>query len=112
MNQNGPTLCVRVHAEVNVRHSVRHTSASFYLVVIDQLLLHHLHGVDALRLLQLHQQHLGVAASADHPQQIEVGQAEAGGRLPRVCAAARLGGQLTQSEGRERTIMRTVNNIM
>lgn len=46
-----------------------------YLVIVDQLLLHHLHGVDALRLLQLHQQYLGVATTTDHPQQIEVCQA-------------------------------------
>lgn len=50
-----------------------------YLVIIDQLLLDNLHGVDALRLFQLHQQHLGVAASADYPKQIEICKAEAGG---------------------------------
>lgn len=64
-----------------------------YLVVVDQLLLDDLHGVDALRLLQLHQQHLGVAASADDPQEVEVGQAQAGRRLAGVSAAAGLGGR-------------------
>lgn len=68
-------------------------AAAPYLVVIDQLLLHDLHGVDALRLLQLHQQHLGVAASADDPQEVKVCQAQAGGRLPGVSAAAGLGGR-------------------
>lgn len=39
-----------------------------YLIIVDQLLFNDLHGIDALRLLQLHQQHLGIAASTDHPQ--------------------------------------------
>lgn len=52
------------------------TPLLIYLVVVDQLLLDDLHSIDALRLFQLHQQHLGVAASADHPQQVEVGQAQ------------------------------------
>ena len=50
-----------------------------YLIIIDQLLLDDLHGIDAFCLLQLHQQHFGVAPSADDPQQIEVCQAQAGG---------------------------------
>lgn len=62
-----------------------------YLIIIDQLLLHHLHGIDSLRLLQLNQQHLGVAASADHPQQIKVCQAQAGRRFPGVSTAPCLG---------------------
>lgn len=49
-----------------------------HLVVVDQLFLNHFHGVDPLRLLQLHQQHLSVAASSDHPQQLEVCQTQAG----------------------------------
>lgn len=42
------------------------------LVVGDEGLLYHLHGVDALCLLQLHHQHLGVGAAAYHSDQLEV----------------------------------------
>lgn len=63
-----------------------------HLVVVDELFLHHFHGVDALRLLQLHQQHLGVAASSDHPQQLEVCQAQAGRRFASFPTSPRLGG--------------------
>lgn len=46
------------------------------LVVVDQLLLHHLHGVHLVALLQPHQQNLGVAAAPDDPDQVEVLQPE------------------------------------
>ncbi len=44
------------------------------LVVRHQLLLDDLHGVDALRRLELHHQHLGVAAPPDHAHQLKVGE--------------------------------------
>lgn len=47
-----------------------------HLVIVDQLLLHHLHGVHLLVLLQPDQKHLGVAAAPDDPDQIKVPQAE------------------------------------
>ena len=47
-----------------------------HLVVMDQLLLYHLHGIDLVVLLQPHQQDLGVAPAPDDPDQVEVLQPE------------------------------------
>ncbi len=62
-----------------------HSLSVAHLVVVDELLLDDLHGVDALRAPLLDHQHLGVAATSDHPQQLEVVQLDrrvvAGGRL-------------------------------
>ena len=44
------------------------------LVVGDQLLLDHLHGVDPLGGLELHHQHLGVGSSPDDLDHVEVTQ--------------------------------------
>lgn len=41
-------------------------------VVGDQRLFDHLHGVDALRLLQFDHQHFGVGTATDHTDQIEI----------------------------------------
>lgn len=62
-----------------------------HLVVVDQLFLHHFHGVDPLRFLQLHQQHLRVAAPSDHPQQLKVCQTQAARRFPSFPTSPRLG---------------------
>lgn len=76
------------------------TPLLIYLVIVDQLLFDDLHSIDALRLFQLHQQHLGVATSADHPQQVEVGQAQTGSRFPCVSATPCLRGAITK-KGKE-----------
>lgn len=47
-----------------------------YLIIVDQLFLHHLHCIHLLILLQTHQQNFGVAASSDHPNQFKVGQTQ------------------------------------
>lgn len=43
---------------------------------MDQLFLHHLHGVHLVVLLQAHQQNFGVAASSDHSDQLKVRQTQ------------------------------------
>ena len=50
------------------RYSVFDGTSGAHLVIVDELFLHHFHGVNALGLPQLHQQHLRVAASSNHPQ--------------------------------------------
>lgn len=78
---------------VNPKSSVSDSTGSVaHLIVVDQLFLHHFHGVDALRFLQLHQQHLCVAASSDHPQQLKVCQAQAARRFPSFPTSPRLEG--------------------
>lgn len=59
-----------------------HLCMKCYLIIVHQLLLHHLHGVDAVCLFETHQQHLGVAAPADHSEQVEVYKPQTGHSLP------------------------------
>lgn len=50
-----------------------------HLIIIDELFLHHLHGINALGFLQSNQQHFGIAAPSNHPEQIKILQAQTGG---------------------------------
>lgn len=45
-----------------------------YLIIGDQFLFDHLHGVDAFGFLQLHHQHFGVAAAANDANEVKVSQ--------------------------------------
>lgn len=80
------SICIKPKLSVLDGTSIAH------LIIVDQLLLHHFHGVDPLGLLQLHQQHLCVAASSDHPQQLKVCQTQAGRRFPSFPTSPGLGG--------------------
>lgn len=85
-------LCAHLHAEEQTGrpavlramcHRAGHALAlnsrehrQSHLVVMDQLLLYHLHGIDLVVLLQPYQQDLGVAPAPDDPDQVEVLQPE------------------------------------
>ena len=43
-----------------------------YLVVVDKLLLYHLHGVNLVVFLQPHQEDLGIASTPDDSDEVEV----------------------------------------
>lgn len=47
-----------------------------YLIVMDQLFLHHLHGVNLFVLLESDQQHLSITAPPNDPDQVKVPQTE------------------------------------
>lgn len=85
-------LCAHLHAEEQTGrpavlramcHRAGHALAlnsrehrQSHLVVMDQLLLYHLHGIDLVVLLQPYQQDLGVAPAPNDPDQVEVLQPE------------------------------------
>lgn len=43
-----------------------------YLIVVDELLLHHLHGVNLVVFLQPHQEDLGIASTPDDSDEVKV----------------------------------------
>lgn len=47
-----------------------------YLIIMDQLFLHHLHGVNLFVLLESDQQHFSITAPPDDPDQVKVPQAK------------------------------------
>lgn len=55
-----------------------HWEQPAHLIIVDELFLHHLHGINALGFLQPNQQHFGIAAPSNDPQQIKILQAQTG----------------------------------
>lgn len=50
-----------------------------HLIIVDELFLHHFHGINALGFLQPNQQHFGIAAPSNDSEQIKILQAQTGG---------------------------------